>query len=61
LVKKINDGIDVLVKKGVERGKLSENLLLSPSCGLGTLDIEKSEKIFQLLSGVSFLLRKTQK
>ncbi len=61
LVKKINDGIDVLVKRGIERNKLSENLLLSPSCGLGTLDTEKSEKIFRLLFEISLLLRKAQK
>lgn len=53
LVKKINEGIDILVKKGVDKDKLYENLLLSPACGLGTLDIGKSEKIFELLSEVS--------
>ena len=59
LVKKINDGIDILVKKGVDKDKLSENLLLSPACGLGTLDIERSEKILELLSEVSLSIRKT--
>lgn len=58
LLKKINDGIDVLVKKGVDQDKLSKNLLLSPACGLGTLDMEKSEKIFKLLSEISQKLRK---
>ena len=49
LIKRISDGIEILAKKGVERGKLKENLLLSPACGLGALDIKKSEQIFKLL------------
>lgn len=46
----INSGIDALVKKGLDKDLLLNNLLISPSCGLGTLDIEKSDKIFKLLS-----------
>ncbi len=59
LIKKINDGIGILAKKGIDRGLLSDRLLLSPSCGLGTLDTKKSEKIFKLLSEVSLSIRKT--
>ncbi len=59
LIKKIKEGIDVLVKKGLERDLLLDRLLLSPSCGLGTLDIKKSEEIFKLLSEVSSSIRKT--
>jgi methionine synthase II (cobalamin-independent) len=59
LIKKINDGIGILAKKGIDRGLLSDRLLLSPSCGLGTLDIEKSAKIFKLLLDVSLSIRKT--
>jgi hypothetical protein len=58
LIKKINDGIGILAKKGIDRGLLSDRLLLSPSCGLGTLDTKKSEKIFKLLSEVSLSIRK---
>ncbi len=58
LVKKINDGIDILAKKGVEKNKLSQNLLLSPACGLGTLDTGKSERILKLLSDTSEKIRK---
>jgi len=59
LIKKINAGVDVLVKKGLDRELLLDRLLLSPACGLGTLDINKSEKIFKLLSEVSLSIRKT--
>jgi len=59
LVKDIKDGITSLTKKGLDRDLLLENLLVSPSCGLGTLDIEKSAKIFKLLLDVSSSIRKT--
>ena len=59
LVRGIKDGITSLTKKGLDRDLLLENLLVSPSCGLGTLDIEKSAKIFKLLSEISLSIRKT--
>jgi methionine synthase II (cobalamin-independent) len=59
LVDKINAGIDVLAAKGVNRNKISENLLLSPACGLGTLDADRAEKILKLLREVSLAIRKT--
>ena len=58
-VKKLNSGIDALAQKGVDKDLLLNNLLVSPSCGLGTLEGEKSEKIFKLLSEVSEILRKS--
>jgi hypothetical protein len=57
LAKKIQDGIDVLAKKGLDRDLLRNNLLISPACGLGTLDIEKSEKIFQLIAETSSVIK----
>ena len=59
LVRSIKGGIASLTKKGLDRDLLLENLLVSPSCGLGTLDIEKSARIFKLLSEVSLSIRKT--
>lgn len=59
LIGRIKDGINVLTKKGVDEDLLLDNLLISPSCGLGTLDTKKSEKIFKLLSEVSLSIRKT--
>lgn len=50
LIDKINSGINFLIKKGIDKELLTNNLLLSPACGLGALGIEKSEKIFKLLT-----------
>jgi methionine synthase II (cobalamin-independent) len=58
LIRKIKDGINKLEDKGLEENLLLQNLLISPSCGLGTFTPEKSEKIFKLLYDTSALIRK---
>lgn len=50
LLPKLKEGIERLVKKGLDRELLLENLLLSPSCGLATLAPLNSEKILKLLA-----------
>jgi methionine synthase II (cobalamin-independent) len=57
LIRKINEGINALVNKGVSRDLLCENLLISPSCGLGTFTPAKAEKILRLLSETSRFMR----
>ena len=57
LAEKINSGIAALVKKGIDKDLLAERLLISPACGLGTLDPAKAEGIFKLLAEVSGLIR----
>jgi len=57
LLEKLNYGIEQLTKKGVDNSLLSERLLISPACGLGTLDPEKAKAIFELLSKISEKIR----
>ena len=58
LVSKMEQGIEVLVRKGIGPDLLYKQMLLSPSCGLGSLDIGKSEKILKTLTEISKLIRK---
>lgn len=58
LVNRIQEGVDTLVKKGVDRGLLLNNLIISPACGMGTLDAKKAKGILELLSQTSHLIRK---
>ncbi|MCK9603135.1 MAG: hypothetical protein M0R66_01965 [Candidatus Omnitrophica bacterium] len=58
LIDKIKEGINILIKKGVDRNLIEENLILSPSCGMGSLEPEKSEKILKLLSETSQIAQK---
>lgn len=52
LVGSITRGIEALVRKGLDSGLLSNKVLVSPSCGLGTLEVKKAEQILKVLSEV---------
>jgi methionine synthase II (cobalamin-independent) len=56
LADKLRKGIDALVKKGISRELLTERLIISPACGLGTLDEASAEGIFKLLSDTASFL-----
>lgn len=58
LAGKILEAIEILAKKGVDKGLLLKNMLISPACGLGSLDSKKADKILERLSETSILLRK---
>ncbi len=58
LAQKIKSGLDILVKKGIDRQLLLERLMISPACGLGTLDTGKAEGILSLLDQTSVFIRK---
>lgn len=53
LIERLKQGVDSLAAKGIQKRLLSENLIISPSCGLGSLDSSKAEKILGLLAGIS--------
>jgi len=58
LISRMKQGIEILVRKGINPDLLYKHMLLSPSCGLGSLDIGKAEKILKTLSEISKILRK---
>lgn len=57
LLDRIQQGIGVLARKGADPDLLSEQLLISPSCGLGTLDPSSADQIFRLLKELSGHIR----
>ncbi len=57
LIDKIESGLNILEKKGLDKKLTSKNLLLSPSCGLGTQNETTAAKVFSILSEVSSVLR----
>ncbi|MDD5561909.1 MAG: hypothetical protein PHT50_07280 [Candidatus Omnitrophica bacterium] len=58
LSQKIKSGLDTLVKKGIDRELLLERLMISPACGLGTLEAQQAEGILSLLNQTSIFIRK---
>lgn len=57
LVEKLMSGVDTLVKKGLDRSLVLKQLLISPSCGLGSLTPSKAEAILKLLAQTSAVIR----
>ncbi len=57
LLERIKSGLVILEKKGVPAKKALENMLLSPSCGLGALDPGAPGTIFPLLAKISSLVK----
>ncbi|MFH1199178.1 MAG: methionine synthase [Candidatus Omnitrophota bacterium] len=58
LARKIEGGIETLAKKALDKNLLFSNLLISPACGLGSLETGAADKILQLLSQTALILRK---
>jgi len=59
LIEKIKEGLVAFLKKGLDKELLEENLLLSPTCGLGVLEVKQAELILRLLSEVSLLIKRS--
>jgi len=50
LIEKFNKDIKLLLDKGFKKEKLLNNIIITPSCGLGTVTEETSEYVLQLTS-----------
>lgn len=46
----LQNKIEILVSHGVDREKLQKQLLLTPSCGAGTLSEEQAERVYRVLA-----------
>ncbi len=57
LVRRLNDAVDLLVRKGLDRDLLFERALITPSCGLGTISVEAAERALELTRAVSDCVR----
>ncbi len=47
---KLKDGLQILADKGIEKKAISS--LITPSCGLGTLDEERARRIIEITNGL---------
>ena len=57
MLKKFDEAIDYLIKKGVEKELLINNSMVTPSCGAGSLTIELAEKAMDLTMELSLKLK----
>ena len=57
LMSRFNSVLDGLEAKGISRSEILKQSLLTPSCGAGSLDDRRAEKVFSLLKALKFALR----
>ncbi|WKZ16171.1 MAG: hypothetical protein QY317_02465 [Candidatus Jettenia caeni] len=57
LVKKLKEGIQFLVEKGIPRTLIQERSIITPSCGTGTLTIDEAEKVMTLTHDLSMTMK----
>jgi hypothetical protein len=58
LVKRLQQSMEKLVSKGIDRDLLFNRCLLTPSCGTGSISVELSNKVYSCLKEVSDRIRK---
>src|SRR3990167_6734944 len=57
LVKRLEEGIQFLVNKGVSKTLIKERSIITPSCGAGTLTIGEAERVMSLTHEVSTIMK----
>ncbi|TVL99876.1 MAG: hypothetical protein CV087_16135 [Candidatus Brocadia sp. WS118] len=57
LVKKLEEGIQFLVGKGISKTLIHDRSIITPSCGTGTLTIEEAERVMTLTHDISLTMR----
>ncbi len=53
---RLENGFKVLYEWGVDRRDITMQSILTPACGLGTLEQNKARKVLELLSGLSGIM-----
>ncbi|NQT05954.1 MAG: hypothetical protein HQ575_00260 [Candidatus Omnitrophica bacterium] len=57
LIKKLEEGFGYLIDKGIDKDLILDSLMVTPSCGCGTMSEKNTEKVLDLNVGVSDRLR----
>ena len=57
LVKKLEEGIQFLINKGISRTLIQERSIITPSCGTGTLTIAEAERVMMLTYELSMAMK----
>jgi len=52
----LEKGLNRLYEWGIKKGFVAERSLITPACGLGTLEPDKAERIMELLSSLSDIM-----
>ena len=50
--------IEHLASKGIDKQLIAEQALITPSCGAGSMNVEDTEKIFEIINDVAEIMKK---
>ncbi len=57
LLERLQRGIEALAGRGVDEDRLNRQIMITPSCGTGTLTVELAERIYRLTAELTARLR----
>ena len=57
LLKRLEEGLELLAGRGIDRQKLLERSFVTPCCTTATLTPEQAERVFQYTKNISHRLR----
>ncbi len=60
LLRKLDELVGQLAAKGMDRDLLYRQALLTPSCGLGSLSVERADRVLDVLADLSVLVRQQE-
>jgi hypothetical protein len=58
LREKLEDGMELLIKEGIDRQKLLEQSFITPCCTTATLTVERAEQVFEYTQSISREMRR---
>ncbi len=61
LEKKLEEGIDRLASKGIDRNLILQQAMITPSCGTGSLPVDAAEKVFSLMADLTKRMKEKYK
>ena len=56
----LEKGLNTFYEWGIDRSTVAERSIITPACGVGTIDPDKAERILELLSGLSSIMSETK-
>jgi len=60
LLAELDRRVEIFAAKGMDRGRLLRQSLLTPTCGLGTETVERAERAMEALAEMSSMLRERE-
>jgi hypothetical protein len=60
LLDALDNRVEQLTAKGMDRGALYRQALLTPSCGLGTESVETADRLMDTLAELASLVRERE-